>query len=119
MEFIVKNFTELTAAQVYEILKSSAETFMLGQNIRCLDMDDVDYACRHCFLEYFACKTSNTGKISEKYFHNSLVAFCVPTFLLLHLLTYNEEILFRYIFYNRLTNKYSINKSIIITTTIF
>lgn len=30
-----------------------------------------------------------------------------------------EEILFRYILYNRLTNKYSIKKSIIITTTIF
>ena len=49
--FIAKPFTELTGAQVYEILKSRAEIFMLEQNIRCLDMDDVDYRSIHCILE--------------------------------------------------------------------
>lgn len=49
--FIAKPFHELTAAQVYEILKSRAEIFMLEQNIRCLDMDDMDYRSVHCFLE--------------------------------------------------------------------
>lgn len=51
MQFIAKIFTELTAAQIYEILKSRSEIFMLEQNIRCLDMDDVDYNCHHCFFE--------------------------------------------------------------------
>lgn len=50
-KFCAKPFEELSAAQVYEILKSRAEIFMLEQNIRCLDMDDVDYRSVHCFLE--------------------------------------------------------------------
>ena len=50
-EFRIKAFWELTAAQVYEILKSRSEIFMLEQNIRCLDMDDMDYQSVHCFLE--------------------------------------------------------------------
>lgn len=37
--------------QAYEILKSRMEVFMLEQEIHCLDMDDVDYRSRHCFLE--------------------------------------------------------------------
>ena len=49
--FYAKPFEELSGAQVYEILKSRAEIFMLEQNIRCLDMDDVDYRSVHCFLE--------------------------------------------------------------------
>ena len=49
--FSAKPFHELTGAQVYEILKSRAEIFMLEQNIRCLDMDDVDYRSMHCFIE--------------------------------------------------------------------
>lgn len=51
MEFVGKFFEELTATEVYEILKSRSEIFMLEQNIRCLDMDDMDYQSRHCFLE--------------------------------------------------------------------
>lgn len=51
MKLKAKYFAELTAAEMYEILKSRAETFMLGQNIRCLDMDDVDYSARHYFIE--------------------------------------------------------------------
>ena len=53
MKLKAKYFAELTAAEMYEILKSRAETFMLGQNIRCLDMDDVDYDCLHCFLFWY------------------------------------------------------------------
>lgn len=51
MEFVGKFFEELTASQVYEILKSRSKIFMLEQDIRCLDMDDMDYQSRHCFLE--------------------------------------------------------------------
>lgn len=50
MEFIAKIFSELTPAELYEILKSRTEVFLLEQNIVCQDMDDVDYDCLHCFL---------------------------------------------------------------------
>ena len=50
MEFIVKDFEELTTTELYEILKSRAEVFILEQNIICLDMDNVDYKSFHCFI---------------------------------------------------------------------
>ena len=50
MEFLAKRFDELTTRELYEILKSRAEVFMLGQGIICQDMDDVDYKSRHFFL---------------------------------------------------------------------
>ena len=51
MDFRAKYFEELKTSQLYEILKSRMEVFMLEQRIFCLDMDDVDYRSRHCFLE--------------------------------------------------------------------
>ena len=51
MEFTAKYFDELTTHELYEILKSRAEIFILEQKIYCLDMDDVDYKSRHCFLK--------------------------------------------------------------------
>lgn len=51
MEFKAKRFGELSAAEVYEILKARSAVFMLEQNIRCLDPDGVDYNCLHCFFE--------------------------------------------------------------------
>lgn len=51
MNFISKEFNELTTKQLYEILKSRAEIFLLEQKIICQDMDDVDYISRHFFLE--------------------------------------------------------------------
>lgn len=51
MEFYCKTFDELTNRQVYEILKSRTEIFLLEQDIRCQDMDDVDYQSLHCFME--------------------------------------------------------------------
>lgn len=50
MVFLAKSFDELSNSELYEILKSRAEVFMLGQNIICQDMDDVDYKSRHLFL---------------------------------------------------------------------
>ena len=50
MEFLAKRFDELTTRELYEILKSRAEVFMLGQGIICQDMDDVDYESYHFFL---------------------------------------------------------------------
>lgn len=51
MEFKAKRFGELSAAEVYEILKARSAVFMLEQNIRCLDPDGADYDCLHCFFE--------------------------------------------------------------------
>lgn len=51
MNFISKNFSELDAREVYEILKARMKVFLLEQNIVCLDTDDVDYDAIHCFLE--------------------------------------------------------------------
>ncbi len=50
MELISKKFNELNAKELYEILKSRAEIFLIEQNIHYLDMDDVDYDSLHCFF---------------------------------------------------------------------
>lgn len=49
MKLITKTFDELSAKELYEILKSRSEVFMLGQRIICQDMDDVDYVSMHFF----------------------------------------------------------------------
>ncbi len=49
MELIAKEFSQLTAAELYEIIKSRTEIFTLEQNIICQDLDDVDYSSLHCF----------------------------------------------------------------------
>lgn len=51
MNFISKKFSELSNREVYEILKARMKVFLLEQNIVCLDTDDVDYDCLHCYLE--------------------------------------------------------------------
>jgi ElaA protein len=50
MELIVKSFSELSTGELYEILKSRLEIFMLEQNIICQDLDDVDYVSTHYFF---------------------------------------------------------------------
>ena len=50
MEFVVKTFSELSVDELYEILKSRAEVFLLEQNIVCQDMDDTDRESLHCFF---------------------------------------------------------------------
>ena len=50
MKFIAKHFSELTPAELYEILRARAEIFLLEQHIVEQDMDGVDYDCLHCFL---------------------------------------------------------------------
>ena len=50
MRFTAKTFDELTACELYEILKARAEIFIIEQNINYQDMDDVDYRSLHCFL---------------------------------------------------------------------
>lgn len=50
MELKVKKFEELSPFEVYEILKSRSEVFMLEQNIICQDMDDMDLKSFHFFF---------------------------------------------------------------------
>ena len=50
MDFISKKFGELSATEVYEIIKSRAEIFLLEQAIVCQDLDDADYDSLHCFF---------------------------------------------------------------------
>lgn len=51
MNFTVKSFDELKTAELYEILKSRAEVFLLEQKIVCQDMDDIDYESHHFFIK--------------------------------------------------------------------
>lgn len=50
MTFYAKEFSQLTTEELYEILKSRAEIFLLEQGIVCQDMDDIDYECMHYFF---------------------------------------------------------------------
>ena len=50
MEFFAKEFSELSVYELYEILKSRAEVFLLEQNIVCQDLDDMDRSSLHCFF---------------------------------------------------------------------
>ncbi len=73
MEFYAKTFDELTASEIYEILKARMEVFLLEQHIVCLDLDGVDYDSLHVFFEengrveaYFrAFKTGDAVKIGR------------------------------------------------------
>ena len=51
MNLQVKFFNELTTGELYEIVRSRTEIFLLEQRIICQDFDGVDYAALHCFLE--------------------------------------------------------------------
>ena len=50
MNFIIKKFSELSLIELYEIIKSRSEIFLLEQNIICQDLDDTDYSSTHCFF---------------------------------------------------------------------
>ncbi len=50
MNFFAKDFSELSLVELYEIIKSRSEIFLLEQNIICQDLDDIDYRSMHCFF---------------------------------------------------------------------
>ena len=54
----VKTFDELSAKEIYEILKARAEVFIVEQNIVYQDMDDADYDSLHVFVEEDGCVTA-------------------------------------------------------------
>lgn len=51
MNFVAKNFGELSLSELYEILKARSQIFMLEQNMHCQDMDGIDFEARHFFFE--------------------------------------------------------------------
>ncbi len=51
MELKAKFFNELTTKELYEILKSRAEIFVVEQNCVYQDMDNRDYQSLHVFFE--------------------------------------------------------------------
>ena len=46
-----KTFQQLTATEVYEILKARCDVFTVEQRICYPDMDDIDYDAVHVFCE--------------------------------------------------------------------
>lgn len=50
MTFNAKEFSELTTTELYEIIKSRNDVFLLEQNIVCQDLDDIDYESAHYFF---------------------------------------------------------------------
>ena len=51
MNYIVKQFEELTTIELYEILKLRSEIFVVEQNCVYQDLDDIDYQSLHIFCE--------------------------------------------------------------------
>ena len=51
MNFVAKNFGELSLTELYEILRVRSQIFILEQNMHCQDMDGIDFEARHFFLE--------------------------------------------------------------------
>lgn len=51
MKLVVKTFEELTTKEIYEILKSRAEIFVVEQNCVYQDIDDIDLRSLHVFYQ--------------------------------------------------------------------
>ena len=51
MNLVIKYFNELTTTELYEILKSRAEIFVVEQNCIYQDLDDIDYRSLHIYYE--------------------------------------------------------------------
>lgn len=51
MNFIAKNFNELTTVELYEILKVRSQIFNVELKMNCQDMDGVDFKATHFYIE--------------------------------------------------------------------
>ena len=51
MKFVSKHFEELTTYELYALLKSRAEIFVVEQNCIYQDLDDKDYQSLHVYYE--------------------------------------------------------------------
>lgn len=50
MELVSKEFDELTAAELYELLQARVDVFVVEQNCAYRELDDIDQAARHIML---------------------------------------------------------------------
>ena len=50
MNLNFKDFSDLNAYEIYEILRARAEIFVSEQKITCPDPDGIDYDAYHCFM---------------------------------------------------------------------
>ncbi len=51
MNFVAKNFSELSKGELYEILKARSQIFIVEKGMRCQDVDGRDFEARHFFIE--------------------------------------------------------------------
>lgn len=51
MELKIKKFCELSTKELYEILRSRAEIFVVEQKMNCRDLDGDDFDALHCYFE--------------------------------------------------------------------
>ncbi|MBO4474021.1 MAG: GNAT family N-acetyltransferase [Clostridiales bacterium] len=51
MSLIIKHFSELTTRELYEILKTRQEIFVVEQNCPYMDIDDLDLDATHIFAQ--------------------------------------------------------------------
>lgn len=52
MNLVIKKFNELTAKELYEIIKLRVQVFIVDQKCVYQDLDSLDYDCYHHFVEY-------------------------------------------------------------------
>lgn len=51
MEFIVKEFSELSSYDLYEVLKARSQIFIVEKKMNCLDLDGMDFQAKHFLLK--------------------------------------------------------------------
>ena len=51
LQFCAKAFGQLSTGELYEILKARTEIFLMEQDIKYQDKDDIDYDSVHCFIK--------------------------------------------------------------------
>lgn len=83
MEFVFKTFDKLTQREVYEILKSRAQIFVVEQGMNCLDPDGDDINAIHIFLK--------EGDVVIAYLRAFPVLGDVTTFKIGRVLTLNHK----------------------------
>lgn len=51
MEFTVKEFSQLSNCELYEVLKARSQIFVVEKKMNCLDPDGVDFCAKHFILK--------------------------------------------------------------------
>lgn len=51
MEFIAKEFSELSSYELYEVLKARSQIFIVEKKMNCLDPDGMDFQAKHFLLK--------------------------------------------------------------------